>query len=185
MISGQVQTEDGEPVANISYEVNFPFAVVETVRFTSNQNGFFSVDFQVKPDLAFPQEAQITFTNLLSNLVDVALDVSVAQPIEDRFSLSVPNEIFWDESQNTLLISGAAPSGSAVNIEIPEIGLADTLTATAVNSYSLTVVIPQTFTGGTLTTTASTADFDPETLVTVVRRNGHDPSLNFDEFQFN
>ncbi len=185
LISGQVLTEDGEPVANISYEVNFPFAVVETVRFTSNQNGFFSVDFQVKPDLAFPQEAQITFTNLLSNLVDVALDVSVAQPLQDSFSLSAPNEIFWDESENQITISGAAPSGSAVTIDIPEIGFSDTVTATAVNSYGLTITLAQSFTGNALTTTASTADFDPETLVTVVRRNGHNPSLNFDEFQFN
>ncbi len=185
LINGQVQTEDGEPVGNISYEVDFPFAVTPTIEFTTNENGYFSIQFQTRSDLAFPETGTLTFTNQQTNLVDAAIDVEVQEPDQDSFTLSVPAEYFWKDSNNTINISGNASPGNAVNLSVPELSLNSSVTADIANSYSYQLTIPDNFAGNQLTVTASTSGFGNQTEIVTVIRNAHNPQNNFQNFRYN
>lgn len=185
LINGQVQTEDGEPVGNISYEVNFPFAVTPTVQFTTNENGYFSIQFQTRSNLAFPETGTLTFTNQQTNLVDAAIDVEVQEPDQNSFTLSVLAEYFWKTINNEILVSGSAPAGSTVNISISEINFSDTLIADVGNTYRLSVPIADNFAGNQLTTIATVAGFNPITEVTTITRNSFNPVFNPQDFRYN
>ena len=182
-ISGQARSSlDFVGMANLELSLQFDFGVEpQTINFTTDENGFFSVRLQTVGTLTHPDRGKLVIRNTRSNIIDREFNITTS-PSSIPFSLNVPQNLY---SNTNVTVSGAAPAGQTVVLQCSELAIDESLTATAAGSWSCEFFIDPLFPTTQVTFTLNTEGFSQLVENRTVRQLSFNPVLGIQNYQYN
>ena len=182
-LSGQARSDiDLVGVANLDLELQFDFGVApQIIKFTTDDNGFFDLRLQVDSTLTHPDSGKLIIRDDQTRLVAQSLDITTSST-SIPFSLIVPDPIY---SGTTISLNGNAPAGQAVILQVPQLGINETLIATAASKWNYQIEIAESFPTTPVSFTLDTDGFSQLVVNRTIQQLDFDPILGIQDFQYN
>lgn len=165
ILAGQLtvtSNPDNIPIDSIALTSVFDFATpgTETINFTTESDGTFSVEYEVDPALSFPQNGFLRVTFDDGGELAFEQAITVQAPVIPGFSAAISG---GESEFSNISIGGDAPPGATVTLSSTNLGdlwNGSVVIANLSGEWSLSDVVPNSVVFGTnYTVTASTSGF--------------------------